>query len=81
MKTLQDDWKIYRDACYPKGCSAIQNKECHQAFFAGALMALNASVALSVGTDEEQAAKAFGLLIKEAEQVLMDRGSQLKRKN
>jgi len=34
---LQDLWKEYRDACWPKGMSAVQNRECHGAFMAGAL--------------------------------------------
>ena len=37
-KSPQDKWKEYRDACYPQGCVPIQNRECHQAFFAGALV-------------------------------------------
>jgi hypothetical protein len=40
MKTLQEEWGCYRDACYPTGTTAIQNQECHQAFFAGASVVL-----------------------------------------
>ena len=40
MKTLQDEWKHYRDSCYPTGTTAVQNQECHQAFFAGASVIL-----------------------------------------
>lgn len=38
IPTLQDEWKNYRDSVLPKNCSATQNKETHQAFFAGALV-------------------------------------------
>lgn len=37
MKTLQDEWREYRDQVYPKGIPANQNRELHGAFFAGAL--------------------------------------------
>lgn len=37
MTTLQQGWQDYRNKVYPKTISPIQNKECHQAFFAGAL--------------------------------------------
>lgn len=37
MSIILNEWKNYRDAVYPNGISGIQNKECHQAFIAGAL--------------------------------------------
>lgn len=40
MKTLQEEWKNYRDHCYPGGIPALQSQECHQAFFAGASVIL-----------------------------------------
>jgi hypothetical protein len=39
IPTLQEEWRQYRDAVYPKGTHAVQNRETHQAFFAGALVA------------------------------------------
>ena len=42
VKTLQENWKEYRDAVYPKGTGPQQNLECHQAFMAGALCMLQA---------------------------------------
>lgn len=41
MQTLNDQWHAYRDACYPDGTTATQNRECHQAFMAGALAMTN----------------------------------------
>lgn len=38
MKTMQESWVEYRDKIYPKGISGVQNRECHQAFFCGALV-------------------------------------------
>lgn len=37
MKTLQEEWREYRDKVYPEGIGADQNRELHGAFFAGAL--------------------------------------------
>jgi len=39
ITTIADEWRRYRDIMYPQGVSAAQNKECHQAFMAGALQA------------------------------------------
>ncbi|MDX1951475.1 MAG: hypothetical protein SFY81_04785 [Verrucomicrobiota bacterium] len=38
--SFQNEWKNYRDQVYPGGTSDLQNKECNQAFFAGALSLL-----------------------------------------
>lgn len=40
MRSMQEFWKDFRDSVYPEGVPATQNKECHQAFFAGALSVL-----------------------------------------
>lgn len=40
MKTLQDQWALYRDTVYPNGLPADQNRECRQAFFSGAFVGL-----------------------------------------
>lgn len=47
MKTLHQEWTNYRDAMYPGGVPAIQNKETHQAFVAGALCVKSALVELA----------------------------------
>lgn len=71
-KTLQDFWREYRDACYGKDMPAEQNRECHQAFMSGALVALQQIEQLSFcpNTDEAEraAASEIGVLIREAEE-------------
>lgn len=37
MTTLHEQWIKYRDTLYPNGIPALQEKETHQAFVAGAL--------------------------------------------
>lgn len=54
---MQDAWRGYRDACYPDGASAIQNRETHQAFMAGALVAYLAIAECATKPDAE--ARAF----------------------
>lgn len=47
MKTLQQEWLKYKESCYPEGITETQNRECHQAFFSGALTAMNLVVEAS----------------------------------
>lgn len=35
--TLEEEWKRYMDTLYPEGVSDLQERECKQAFFAGAI--------------------------------------------
>lgn len=44
---IQAEWNKYCDAIYPDGTSAIQQKECCQAFFSGAAIALEQCSALA----------------------------------
>jgi hypothetical protein len=37
ISTMHSKWEDYRDSCFPQGVSAVQEKECRQAFYAGAL--------------------------------------------
>lgn len=81
MKTLQDQWKNYRDKVYPKDIPAEQNRECHQAFMAGAFIALSEVVMLSncpdTDQDEATAESSIGQLVQEAEQWMRLRGVAL----
>lgn len=81
MKTLQDEWKEYRDACYPTGIPIEQNIECHQAFFAGALVVLKLAVERAEGMTDEQKYKQIFDLIKEAQQVCQNRVYTMKSRN
>ena len=67
--TLQDKWREYRDACYPDGISGIQNREIHQAFFAGALIAFTTTDNNSKGLSDEEGAVQLGKLVREALEV------------
>lgn len=73
MKTLQDQWREYRDACYPSGLPAAQNIECHQAFFAGALVVLKLATERAEGLTDEAAFKSVCSLIDEAQAVCRQR--------
>jgi len=44
MRKLDEQWLIYRNACYPKGIPVAQEQECRQAFFAGCLVVLKFAV-------------------------------------
>lgn len=69
MITLQNLWKEYRNKVYAKDIPAEQNRECHQAFMAGAFSALTEWVKISTEVeDEEQAARELGKLLKESEE-------------
>lgn len=82
MRTMQDQWKQYRDACYPQGIEGTQNRECHQAFFAGALIAFETMKAIASGIkDEDEAAKAVGKLADEVAQVCRYRITTLLDRN
>lgn len=66
MKTLQDQWRAYREAVYPGGCSETQDKECHQAFMAGALVVLNKMLAIGEGGTEEAGMATINALVEES---------------
>ena len=80
MNSLQDHWREYRDACYPTGIPAEQNLECHQAFFAGCLVALRSCTALAAMTDDD-ALRELQRLLTEAETVCAARAQTLKERN
>jgi hypothetical protein len=69
-ETLSSRWKEYRDKVYPTGIPADQNRECHQAFMAGALEALTILQVVSGDAETEAqydaAAKRLSEVYKEA---------------
>jgi hypothetical protein len=69
MSSLQEQWKDYRDACYPQGLEGTQNRETHQAFFAGALVALKLVIEDSHELPPEEAQRAIAKVIEEAKGV------------
>lgn len=78
---LSNQWREYRDKVYPKDIPAEQNRECHQAFMAGAFIALTEVEKLSVCPDtddaERDAASRIGAMIREAEEWVRMRGVAL----
>jgi hypothetical protein len=66
MKTLQMEWNEYRNKCYPPNIGAIQNKELHQSFFAGALCMMILMEQLSKIEPKEQQDREFVKLRNEA---------------
>lgn len=80
MKTLQEEWRSYRDACYPNGTNARQNKEVHQAFFSGAFV-LAILLDAVAELPEEEACVELKKLKDEIKQVLAARISTLKARN
>lgn len=80
MKTLQDQWKQYRDSVYPQGITGIQNRECHQAFFAGALIALGLMTELSA-LPEDTAVVELEKLMREGRETCGGIASAMKDRN
>ena len=82
MKTLEQQWIEYRDACYPGGLTnQTQHIETRQAFFAGALVVLKLAVERADGLSEEAAYKSIGDLIREAQEVCRQRQYAMKNRN
>ena len=80
MKTMQEAWREYRDKVYPKGISVIQNRETHQAYFAGAADLMVLWNELSK-LPEDQAVAELGKLSAEIMSVLQFRNETLKARN
>lgn len=59
--TINNEWKKYRDAVYPEGISGTQSRECHQAFFAGALT-MYSLMSEASALPEDEAVKQCGRL-------------------
>lgn len=72
MPTLQQKWIEYRNACFPQGVSGVQEKECRQAFFAGAFSFFNIMSNNIALLDDDPAAHELEKLRKEAHGVLAE---------
>jgi hypothetical protein len=80
IATMQEEWRNYRDAVYPKGIDGVQNRETHQAFFAGAFSAITAMNKLSE-LPEDQAMAALAKLQREVIEICEARMNTLKARN
>lgn len=66
MKTLAQEWTEYSIACYPEGASVMQAMETRQAFFAGALVALQTMTVEVAALPTQDAEKCLAALVHEA---------------
>lgn len=63
--TIQSEWENYARHCYPHGMVPIQEKECRQAFFSGALVMLRLTSEISGVYSEDDAIGQIGQLQRE----------------
>ena len=72
IKTLQEDWRSYRDTCYKLPLPPGPRRELHQAFFAGEYAALMSMQMIAHRVpDETEAAAEAGKLCDEAEAMCL----------
>lgn len=58
VRTIREEWEHYRDSTYPDGIPDSQERECYQAFVAGAFTAVVSCVVIAAGSPEtDDAAK------------------------
>jgi hypothetical protein len=76
MKTMQEQWREYRDKVYRPDMPASQNKELHQALFAGALCTLTTFTEIALLNDPE-GVKALAALRKEISEICKARANEL----
>jgi hypothetical protein len=81
MTTLEKEWVIYRDACYPPlspdgPLSAIQERETRQAFFAGCFLILN----VAINGPMAEGPRVLAAWMKEAETFHMANMDELERR-
>jgi hypothetical protein len=80
MSTIQEEWVRYRDTIYPEGISGTQNRETHQAFFSGALIAMTLTMQLA-DLPEDKAVIALKKLKEEVHSVGQSIGDAMKARN
>lgn len=81
FKSMQEEWRKYRDAIYAEGLPARQNIELHQAFFCGALAAINTINEAGKRLSEDEATDRLAKLIREVMEVCAARADTLKARN
>ena len=84
VTTLEEEWRQYRDACYPPHqirLTALQESETRQAFFAGVLVALKVTTESATLLPEHLAQRNIENMNKEALTVCKQRSYYLKNQN
>lgn len=81
MKTMQDECRDYLDSVFPDGMSGVQNKELHQAFFAGALSYTLLVLKASNNMSEDDAMKYLDKLGSEIMKISLARAQLARDRN
>jgi hypothetical protein len=63
MKSIAAHWRVFRDKAYPGGMVADQNRQLHQAFFAGAFVALQESQKLADLPEDTAVASLHAMIV------------------
>lgn len=82
--TLENEWNKYRRACYPKGCTKLQETETRQAFFAGIVVLydlLDRAIAAYPEEEDPTATRLMEGWKAEAQGVCQERSFELKSRN
>lgn len=81
---LEREWIKYRNACYPTGCTKLQESECRQAFFAGIVTLFNLmdrAITQFPEEDDPTVARLMDKLRTEAHGVCHERSLELGSRN
>lgn len=79
--SMAEEWKKYRDLCYTAGpLPAEQNKQLHQAFFAGAFIYMLEMEAITA-LPEDQAMVELSKLQREVREIVSARASSIQGRN
>lgn len=78
--TVEELWKKYRDACYGKDLSRIQEVETRQAFYAGCLQACVIFMESAAHLDEKDAMANIARFMHEIEAVTRERMHEMKQR-
>lgn len=77
---IEKSWREYRKACYPEEIPKVQECECRQAFFSGALITIKLCLGISNSElfSEEEAGKILQDMMQETESACRERVVVLK---
>ena len=82
MKTLEQEWIQYRNACYPGKVGELQLAETRQAFYSGCFIAITKMVVMAEQDKaEDQIMIELAALLLEATNAIRDRIHSMKGRN
>lgn len=77
MKSIAEEWEIYREACVPKDASETQVKETQQAFYGGASIAFFSSMEMvNSPKSHDDCVEEIAALARELHQFAMQKDKQ-----